>query len=102
MPKTAPITADSLIAKYASDVAFAADRTPATTVADFVDQLHFAHRNLTHFAGISLADELDTAVIYLNDAEQVTDATEKQVLLNKAAAYMREIPDAVDEYRLMV
>ncbi|MFD0074290.1 hypothetical protein ACFVIY_17835 [Streptomyces sp. NPDC127166] len=101
MRKTAPITVDGLIAEYAADVAFAAEKTPATILSDFIDQLHTAYRNLTHFARISLAD-LDTAVTYLEDAENSADATEKQVLLAKAAEYMRDIPDAVDEYRLMV
>ncbi|MFF6844737.1 hypothetical protein ACFY8X_39105 [Streptomyces tanashiensis] len=101
MPKTAPLTADALVARYAADIAFAADETPATNTGDFIQQLYTAHRTLSDRSGISLADDLDTAAIYLTDAVQPdnTDA-ETQALLRKAADLMRDIPDAVGEYRL--
>ncbi|MFB7398277.1 hypothetical protein [Streptomyces sp. NPDC056191] len=102
MPKTAPLTADQLVARYADDIAFAAEMKPATTVGNFIQQLDTAHCTLAEVSGISLADDPDVAAPYLTDAEQPdTTTAEKQTLLQKAADLMRDIPDAVDEYRLM-
>ncbi|MFJ7990250.1 hypothetical protein [Streptomyces sp. NPDC096351] len=101
MTKTAPLTADTLVARYATDIASVTDEKPATTPGDFIQQLHTAHRTLADLSGISLADDLDTAAIYLTDAVQPDNTdTETQTLLRKAADLMRDIPDAVAEYQL--
>ncbi|MEV3996722.1 hypothetical protein AB0K62_13730 [Streptomyces halstedii] len=65
--QTKPITADSLIAKYAAGIAFVAEEEPATTLHDFTYQVTVAAE---HFegAGINGGDELETAATYLVDA----------------------------------
>jgi len=101
MPQTAPLTTLALVARYGVGIAFVAEEKPATTVPDFTTQLRTAYERMSN-AGLSLADDLDLAADRLDDAEQATDPTEEQALLRKAADLMRDIPDAVDEYRSMV
>ncbi|MFB7359584.1 hypothetical protein [Streptomyces gardneri] len=98
---TAPLTAIRLVARYGVDIGFVAEETPATTVDTFTNQLRTAYERMNN-SGLSLADDLDIAAGYLDDAEHATDPAEQQVLLRKAADLMRDIPDAVGEYRDMV
>jgi hypothetical protein len=93
--------APSILARYVNDIAFAAEAEPATTPAEFIDQLDTAARNLGYFARINGAEDLQTAAIYLTDAMQAKGA-ERRVLLNHAVGYLANTADMVDEYRLMV
>jgi hypothetical protein len=102
MPETRTVTAESLIAEYAVDLAFVAEREPATTLADFVEQLRTVAHGLAVYARIDGAEDLDTAAVYLCDADDSTDDAERAVLLNRAAGYLTGTADMVDEYRLMV
>lgn len=100
MTATATVTVDTLIARYAADIAFVAEEQPATTVADFIDQLHTAIRNfgMARFD----TDELENAATYLADADASTDDNERTVLLRKAADNLTYANDQADEYRDMV
>ncbi|MFE7547066.1 hypothetical protein [Streptomyces gardneri] len=88
---TAPLTANRLVARYAADIAFVAEETPATTVDAFTDQLRTAYERMNN-SGLTLADDLDIAAGYLDDAEHATDPAEQQTLLRKAADLMRASP----------
>ncbi|MCX4792641.1 hypothetical protein OG369_43480 [Streptomyces sp. NBC_01221] len=94
------ITADTIRIRYAANIAFVAEEEPATTVSDFIDQLHTAAENfgMARFD----TDELENAVTYLSDAASSTDETERAVLLKRAAENLAYVDDLADEYRLMV
>lgn len=98
--QTKPITADSLIAKYAADIAFVAEEQPATTLHDFTYQVSVAAEYFEG-AGINGGDELVTGSHYLVDAEAATDDNVRAVLLGKAVEYLALASDMVDEYRDM-
>ncbi|MFJ3533802.1 hypothetical protein OG596_39260 (plasmid) [Streptomyces sp. NBC_01102] len=96
------ITADQLIAKHAADIAFVAEQEPATTLEDFNTQLDTAaHRLGKTWADIQGAEELETAVTYLADAIESTDDAERAVLVNRAASYLCDVYEVVEEYREM-
>ena len=102
MPKTAALTADTLVARYAVDIAFVTGQTPATTLADFADQLSTAGDTLTA-AYITLAEEFETAASLLRvAADPDVTASDQDVLLKRSVRYLKDIPDAVGEYRLTV
>jgi hypothetical protein len=93
--------APTILARYVDDIAFVAEEKPATTPAEFVEQLGTAALRLGHYARINGAEDLDTAATYLTDAMASTGAKRK-VLLNQAVEYLVNTADMVDEYRLMV
>jgi uncharacterized protein related to proFAR isomerase len=92
--------APTILAPYVDDIAFVAGEKPATTPAEFVEQLTAASERLTD-AGINGAEDLETAATYLADANALT-GTERRVLLNRAVKYLKDTDDMVDEYRDMV
>ncbi|WP_326739122.1 hypothetical protein [Streptomyces sp. NBC_01022] len=97
---TKPLTADALVARYAGVVAYVADEAAATTVPGFIDQLNTAIQNLD-LARFD-TDELENAAMYLADANDSVDETERTVLLKRAADNLAYIDDMAGEYRLMV
>ncbi|MFD3337407.1 hypothetical protein ACFWV1_32970 [Streptomyces sp. NPDC058700] len=100
MSKTDPITAERIVAKYATAVASTTGNTPATTLADFADQLSTAGNTLTS-AHITLAEEFDFAASLLRvAADPDVPAADQDALLRKAAPYLTDIPDAIAEYHL--
>ncbi|MEU2674193.1 hypothetical protein ABZ622_36090 [Streptomyces sp. NPDC007164] len=101
MTTAAPITAEMILADYATGIAFVAEEEPATTVSDFTYQLEVASENF-EAAGINGGDELEAGGQYLADANTATDDTTRAVLLGKAAEYLARANDMADEYRLMV
>ncbi|MFF0055651.1 hypothetical protein ACFYRI_14800 [Streptomyces microflavus] len=102
MPATNPITVESLIAKHADDIAFAAEEEqPAATADDFAAQLRDAVRTF-ELAGINGTEELEDAATYLVDAATSTDPAEQAVLLKKAAKGLAYADDMVSELRDMV
>lgn len=100
MTTTAPVTTEDILTRYAADIAFVAERQPATTIEDFIDQLRTAIRNF-NMARFDI-DELEDAARYLTDADSSTDENERNVLLKRAADYLKYADDMADEYRLMV
>ncbi|MFF1348484.1 hypothetical protein ACFVZJ_21315 [Streptomyces sp. NPDC058322] len=101
MTTTAPATTESILARYAADIAVAADEKPATTLAAFAEQLVTAAERLGA-VGINGSDDLETAATYLADADGSTDVTERDVLLNRAVKNLAYADEMADEYRLMV
>jgi hypothetical protein len=93
--------APAVLAEFVDDIAFAAGTEPATTPAEFIDQLGTAAINLGHSAGINGAEDLETAATYLADAMEATGGTRKK-LLAQAVKYLKHTADMVDEYRDMV
>jgi hypothetical protein len=93
--------APTILAPYVDDIAFAAEKEPATTPQEFAEQLQTAAINLGHFAGINGAEDLETAATYLFDAV-TAEGAKRKVLLNQAVKYLVNTADMVDEYRLMV
>ncbi|MFJ3083077.1 hypothetical protein ACIPJG_25440 [Streptomyces halstedii] len=100
MPATKTITAETLLADYAVDIAFVAEEEPATTVDDFATHLRYSIRNF-ELAGINGTEELETAATYLVDAASSTDPAERAVLLKKAARNLAYADDMVSEFRDM-
>ena len=96
--------APSVLGKYTDDLAFVAETTPAQTPQEFVTQLEKAAYNLGTLARINDAENLDTAVTLLNEALAANDEgafRERQALVKRALGYLEDLPDMVDEYRLM-
>jgi hypothetical protein len=93
--------APAVLAPYVDDIAFAAETDPAKTPAEFVSQLEKAAYNLDTLARINGAEDLDTAVTLLTEALD-SKGNERTVLLKRAIRYLKDVPDIVDEYRLMV
>ncbi|MFJ2279247.1 hypothetical protein ACIOEZ_34425 [Streptomyces sp. NPDC087866] len=101
MTTTKIITAENLIADYATDIAFVAEEEPATTLADLAAQL-YACGDPFEMAGFTDAkEEADAAATYLTDAAASTDPTERAVLLKKAAERLPYVGDIASEYRDM-
>ncbi|MEU3399402.1 hypothetical protein [Streptomyces filamentosus] len=98
MSKIVPITADSLIAKHAADIATITGEPAATTLSDFADQLRTA-AGLVERVGINGGDELEDAAVYLNDVATATP-DRQQALLETAAEHLKDVDDIADEYRL--
>lgn len=92
---------EHIITRYADDIAFVAEERPATTLDAFIEQLRTAAHRLTVYARINGAEDLETAVTYLDDAIRST-GTERTVLLGQAMKYLKDAGEMVDEYRLMV
>jgi hypothetical protein len=92
--------APTILAPYVDGIAFVAEEEPATTPAEFVDQLGITAERLTD-ARINGAEDLETAATYLTDA-MASKGAKRKVLLNQAVKYLVNTADMVDEYRLMV
>lgn len=98
MTATALVTVDTLVARYAADIAFVAEEQPATTVAAFTYQLVAASENF-EAAGINGGDDLQAGAQYIADANTATDDNKRTVLLGQAAEYLAQATDMADEYR---
>ena len=94
------ITPALLLGWYADDIAFVAEESPATTLADFASQVGTAGSRMED-AGINNAEDLDTAATYLNDAANAS-GTDQAVLLKRASDLLNDVSDMVDEYRAMI
>lgn len=94
------ITPELLISWYADDIAFAAEESPATTLAEFASQVGTAGSRMED-VGINNAEDLDTAATYLSDAASLT-SVEQSVLLKQASDLLNDVTDMVGEYRDMV
>ncbi|MFB7548570.1 hypothetical protein [Streptomyces sp. NPDC056154] len=100
MTTTAPATADTILTRYADDIAFVAEEQPATTLADLAEQVSTAGERLAE-AHINGAEDLETAANALRAVED-TPQESRHVFLQHAAHHLRHTADMVDEYRLMV
>ncbi|OKJ52552.1 hypothetical protein [Streptomyces sp. CB02261] len=98
MPQTTPITAERIVAKYATAVASVIGEPPATNLPDFAAQLRTAAVYLER-SGINGGDELDTAALYLDDLHALP-ADKQQAWLEQAAESLKDTADMVAEYHL--
>ncbi|MGW1870932.1 hypothetical protein ACWCPS_36005 [Streptomyces mauvecolor] len=76
-------TADDIVKRYADDIAYVAEKTPAIDLDTFIDQLETATLRLStaHFNG---HEDLETAGQYLADARDTEAAIDREVLFRKA------------------
>jgi len=93
-------TSETLLARYAVDIAFVAEEWPATTLTGLAEQMQTAAEHMAG-AGIQGTDDLETAATCLLAAE-TPDLTERMVYLTRAARFLTSATDMVDEYRLML
>lgn len=101
MAAKTPLDFQQIMTRYGKDVAFVAEEKPATTPEGFIEQLQTAAHRLDVYAGLTGAEDLDTAVPYLIDALAST-GRERRTLLTRADKYLAITGDIVDDYRLMV
>ncbi|MFF1511858.1 hypothetical protein [Streptomyces sp. NPDC058326] len=93
------LTAETLIRRYADDIAYVAQQPPATDLAAFISQLDTAAPRY-EAAGINGHEDLETASSYLDEALNSTDDTARNVFLNRAHELLRPLVwDMTQEYR---
>ncbi|QTD97002.1 hypothetical protein [Streptomyces cyanogenus] len=91
------VTVDQLIAQHADTVAAVIGQAPATTLADFVNQISTASCRM-YDAGIVEAEFLEDAAIYLGVSTE-TSGDEQAGLMKKARDTLTGLAALVDEYR---
>ncbi|MFI1570842.1 hypothetical protein ACH4VQ_08420 [Streptomyces anulatus] len=94
------VTARTLLARYAADIAFVAEEQPATTLDELAEQTSTAAERL-EAARIQGAEDLDTASAALA-AANISELPDQAAHLRHAARHLTDTTDMVDEYRLMV
>lgn len=97
----ATITAEDIIRRYASDIAFVAEEPPAADVGTFIDQLYTAARRFGE-AGINGREDLEDAAVFLNRARHADDETDRGVLLRQTDELLTDLWDMTQDYRAMV
>ncbi|MEU6925436.1 hypothetical protein [Streptomyces sp. NPDC046631] len=100
MTTTAPVTTETILDRYADDIAFVAEEQPATTLAALAEQVSTAGERLGE-ARINGAEDLETAADALRAVED-TPLESRHVFLRHAARHLRHVGDMADEYRDMV
>lgn len=95
------ITAADIIKRYADEIAYVAEAKPATDLDSFIDQLETAVRNFS-MCHMNDWEDLETAGVFLNEARDADDDTERAVLFRKADKLLTPVWDMTDEYRDMV
>lgn len=104
MPTTTDtVTAETLLTRYADDIAYVAEaEAPATDLSTLSHHLETAASNFD-LARINGHEDIDDASRYVHDAHQADDATERAVFLRKADQLLHPIVfDMTREYRDMV
>ena len=101
---TSPVTDETLYAQYSETLARVlaevTDFDPATLTPDtFFDHLNTASTHLARFHGslADVADDIDTALAYLGDADEETDPGVRAVLMRKADKHLEALFFASDE-----
>ncbi|MGY3341036.1 hypothetical protein ACVW0K_007229 [Streptomyces filamentosus] len=93
------ITPESLLRRYADDIAYVAQQPPATDLAGFASQLDTAAPRYEE-AGINGHEDLETASLHLDEALRAT-GTDRDVFLRRADSLLRPlVSDMTQEYRL--
>ncbi len=92
------LTAETLIHRYADDIAYVAQQPPATDLAALISQLDTAAPRY-EAAGINGHEDLETASSYLDEALRATGA-DRDVFLRRAHDLLRPLVwDMTQEYR---
>ncbi|MEV7675872.1 hypothetical protein [Streptomyces sp. NPDC088752] len=93
------ITTDTLIHRYAADLAYVTHQLPATDLATFISQLDTAAGRYEE-AGINGHEDLETASSYLDEALNSPDETTRNVLMRRAHELLRPLVwNMTREYR---
>ena len=88
--------------RYAEEVAFVAEEPPATNLATLAAQFDTAIPRYRD-AGINGHEDLETAVVHLNEACNSDDETARSVFLGRADELLYSLVwSMTDEYRDMV
>lgn len=92
------LTAETLIRRYADDIAYVAQEPPATDLAALISQVDTAAPRY-EAAGINGHEDLETASSYLDEALHAT-GTDRDVFLRRAHDLLRPlVMDMTQEYR---
>lgn len=92
------LTAETLIRRYADDIAYVVQQSPATDLAALISQLDTAAPRY-EAAGITGHEDLETASSHLDEALRAT-GTARDVFLNRAHELLRPLVwDMTQEYR---
>ncbi|MFK3734714.1 hypothetical protein ACI2LJ_31120 [Streptomyces sp. NPDC088090] len=92
------LTAETLIRRYADDIAYVAQQPPATDLAALISQLDTAAPRY-EAAGINGHEDLETASLHLEEALRAT-GTDRDVFLTRAHELLRPlVGDMTQEYR---
>ncbi|MBX9420875.1 hypothetical protein [Streptomyces lateritius] len=92
------ITAETLIHRYADDIAYVAKQPPATDLAALISQLDTAAPRY-EAAGINGHEDLETASSYLDEALRAT-GTDREFFPRRAHDLLRPlVSDVTQEYR---
>ncbi|MGW4779951.1 hypothetical protein ACWEPA_25225 [Streptomyces filamentosus] len=93
------LTDDTLLRRYATDIAHVAQQPPATDLATLAAQLDTAAPRY-EAAGITGHEDLETASLHLDEALRAT-GTDRDTFLRRADALLRPlVSDMTQEYRL--
>ncbi|MFB6999319.1 hypothetical protein ACFCXF_14740 [Streptomyces virginiae] len=84
------LTAETLIRRYADDLAYVAQESPATDLVALISQLDTAAPRY-EAAGINGHEDLETASSYLDEALNSTDETSRDVFLRRADELLRPL-----------
>ncbi|MCI2423104.1 hypothetical protein MOQ72_37370 [Saccharopolyspora sp. K220] len=96
------ITVEDLLRRYADDIAFVAEATPAADLGAFIDQLDTAASRFGE-ARINGHEDMETAAVHLNEARDSVDETARNVFLKRADELLFPVVwDMTQEYRDMV
>ncbi len=98
---TATITTTDIITRYADDIGYVAEESPATDLNTFIDQLDTAARRYD-MAGINGHEDLETAAVHLGEASDATEDDARGVFLRRADELLAPVSDMTQEYREMV
>jgi hypothetical protein len=99
---TDTVTAADVIRRYAEDLAFVADETPATDLSTLIDHLETAASRFDE-AGINGHEDMDTAATFLGQVSGADGDLERGVFLRKADDLLYPIVwDMTEEYRSAV
>lgn len=98
---TTTITVTDIIRRYADDIAFVAEDSPATTLNSFIDQLATA-ADQYDTAGITGHDDVETAATLLAEAGRAENEAARDTFLKRADVLLWQIEDMTSEYRTMV
>lgn len=99
---TPTITAELIVLRYAEDIAYVAQETPATGLEALINQLDYAVGRYSE-AGINGHEDLETAATLLTEAHNSDDEAERDVFLRRADEILYQLVSSMtDEYRCMV
>lgn len=99
---TTTITADTIISRYADDIAFVAEEPPATDLAALIDQLYTAARHFNE-GGINGYEDVGEAAVHLSaSCRDNNDDTARNVFLRQANELLTDVWDMTQNYRAAV